>query len=235
MWEAVREIWTGLSEALAPARCMRCFKEGSYLCANCRHHARPLSLNECIVCEHKHPQGLTCWECRNETVLTGVISFGTYNTEWLRRGIEWLKFKSVRGVAPVLAELLAWPLCQIDSLPKLRTEAVLIPIPLHQRRQKVRGFNQSEEIVRALSEASGVPWMNALKRIKYTRPQAQLEKTEREENVTAAFEQVALLPKTCKIVILVDDVMTTGATFESAAMALRPRKQGKIWGLSVAR
>ena len=214
---------------------MRCLEEGSYLCNQCRQLASPLALHKCVVCGNKSPRGLTCWECRRETVLTGAVSFGTYRTAWIKRGVGWLKFKSVKEVAPVLGALMAWPVLQIAPLKELQARAVLVPIPLHEQREKIRGFNQSEEIVRSLAQASGIPWVNLLERTRPTSPQAQIEKNKRKLNVEGAFKQVAPLSANHQIVILVDDVLTTGATMEAAANSMEPRQHSQTWALTMAR
>lgn len=103
----------------------------------------------------------------------------------------------------------------------------IIPIPLHSKRYKERGYNQSEEIARTLSQQNKIPLLNKIiRRIKYTESQAQGTKNlvKREENIVGAF-QVNPQNKTAigtrfQHILLVDDVMTTGATMREVIRSL---------------
>jgi len=231
----IRYILNSLLDTLTPPRCMRCLSEGSYLCDACWKTTRysfPLS---CIVCGKKQTHGVTCPPCRNQTHLTGLVTFGGYEVPWLRRGIHWLKFRSVRGVAPTLANLLIPPLLTIAPLPKLTKQALLIPIPLHKRRQRQRGFNQSYEIAKSLSCSTGIPLSNSLMRTRATWAQAKLPKTLRTENTQGVFTCAAPPPHAVSTIVIIDDVTTTGSTLDSAAQALALPRDIQVWGLTVAR
>ena len=99
----------------------------------------------------------------------------------------------------------------------------LVPVPLHWRRQWARRFNQSASLAREISAASGVPVIDdALKRVRATRQQVGLTQAERETNVQGAF---GLTPEGKAIVrgkrlILVDDVLTSGATVDTCTRVL---------------
>ena len=89
-------------------------------------------------------------------------------------------------------------------------------VPLHPRREYQRGFNQAEDLARQL----GVPVMPLLKRVVFTQSQIELPKDQRQENVKDAFAFSTLIPRSRisdpGVVVLVDDVSTTGATLEAA-------------------
>jgi predicted amidophosphoribosyltransferase len=78
--------------------------------------------------------------------------------------VHWLKFNGVRSCAEFLAALVADKLTVIAPLPLLRRDALLVPIPLHHRRQRERGFNHSDDIARWLSRITGIPVAAALVR-----------------------------------------------------------------------
>lgn len=113
---------------------------------------------------------------------------------------------------------------------------ILIPIPLAKKRQKERGFNQSEEIGKELSKFLKIPLVNnALIKVRETLPQVELSGKEREENIKGAFwcrDENMVKNKT---IFLVDDVFTTGSTMEEAARVLKEAGAKKVWGITVAR
>ncbi|MEX0650384.1 MAG: hypothetical protein WD200_05270 [Candidatus Andersenbacteria bacterium] len=151
----------------------------------------------------------------------------------LRRGIGWLKFRSVKDVAPALAYLTLPHLVNIASISQLQKSALLVPIPLHYRRQRVRGFNQAEEITRAIHMYTNIPFSNLLARPRATHAQARLPHELRQQNISGAFSITHQVPHKARHLILVDDVTTSGSTLSAAAQALLPT-EAQIWGLTVA-
>lgn len=214
---------------------MYCLRSGSYFCAACRkqlHLDFPLS---CVVCGKMRPAGVTCRDCRDATPLFGLAAVGSYHAAWLRRGIHWLKFKGVLPVAPILADFMAWRLVNVAPIDELRRHALLVPIPLHPRRLRQRGFNQSLELAKHLGEQLKIPVAELLIRKQATFAQAQLPAELRAANVSQAFELRQTMPRGKRLIFLVDDVATSGSTLEAAARALGTNKQHQIWGLTLAR
>ncbi len=232
----LRTIAAGLQDVLAPARCIQCLCEGTWHCDNCRQQFRPYKL-VCIVCGEESPRGLTCFECSDTTPLRGVVSAGSYHSTALRRGIHWLKFKRVRAVAPVLASLLVDRLLPIAPIDQLREVAVLVPIPLHVRRERQRGFNQSADIAQSLSDLTGIQVHNMLRRQRSTMTQSHLPRELRQENTSNAFTVIAKKAKQSQdfpsIVILIDDVTTSGSTLSAAAQVFP--EDVTVWAATVAR
>jgi ComF family protein len=108
-------------------------------------------------------------------------------------------------------------------------------MPLHWIRRWRRGFNQAELLARALQKRTGIPVSRALRRQKRTPPQAGLSRAERRVNVETAFDVRA--PKTIegKHVLLVDDIMTTGATASACAAVLKRAGARRVSVLTLAR
>lgn len=115
-------------------------------------------------------------------------------------------------------------------------DALIIPVPLHPSRERMRGFNQARLIAYVLGEKLELSVRrDILKKIKKTRPQMELPREERLKNILEAFavsDTAAVRNQTC---ILVDDVKTTGATLESATRALKRAGAKRVWALTVAR
>ncbi len=110
---------------------------------------------------------------------------------------------------------------------------MIIPVPLHPKKEKIRGYNQAEKFAEGLSRQLNIPVRNELKRIKFTETQTKKDKEERWNNVKNVFSPVNCKNLENKHVILVDDVITTGATLEACAIALKTCKNVKISILTV--
>lgn len=99
----------------------------------------------------------------------------------------------------------------------------IVPMPLHPQKYKVRGYNQAEELARGLALKLQLPLMaDYLRRKSYNNSQTRKGRVDRWENVEGIFEVRDHGTASCKHVLLIDDVVTTGATMESAAQALLP-------------
>jgi ComF family protein len=113
---------------------------------------------------------------------------------------------------------------------------LLVPVPLHWTRLVRRRFNQAALLARALSKRSGIPVApDLLARVRMTRTQGDLTRAQRRRNVRGAFQVRATAPLRGKTVVLIDDVMTTGATFEACARALRRAGAREVRALALAR
>ena len=149
----------------------------------------------------------------------------------VRKAIHQLKYRDLKAVAPCLAELLA---DYLGSHP-LPGEA-LVCVPLHPRRLRERGYNQSGLLARELGKRVGLPVIeDCLIRVRQAQPQVRaVDAEERRRNVVDAFacrdDRV-----TGKQIILLDDVCTSGATLEACASALKNKGAASVWGLTLAR
>lgn len=143
--------------------------------------------------------------------------------------IHSLKYERRRSIAPPLGRLMRD--CGAELL---RDANLVVPVPLHPRRQYERGFNQADDLARQL----GLPVVSLLKRVVFTRSQIELPKHERQENVRNAFayspDPRSLLPDPC-VAVVVDDVSTTGATLEACARVLKNAGVKEVRALTAAR
>lgn len=134
-----------------------------------------------------------------------------------QRLIHQLKYKGQRTVGVRLGE---WYGLQLREADLFKTVERIVPVPLHPKRQHFRGYNQSAAFAQGLSTTMGVPWSKSLRRPTYTQTQTRKSRLERFDNVATAFELVNASHMTQQHVLLVDDVITTGATLEACAHEL---------------
>ena len=149
----------------------------------------------------------------------------------MRKSVHELKYRSLKAISPCLAELLADYLKE-NPLPG----EALVGVPLHYRRLRERGYNQSDLLAGELGKRIDFPVIEGcLVRVRQAQPQVRtVDVEERRRNVADAFvcrdERAG-----GKQIILIDDVCTSGATLESCAAALKDRGAASVWGLTLAR
>jgi ComF family protein len=184
----------------------------------------------CPRCGRPQPSGIVCPSCwQRPTEIDGIRSPFRFD-EVIRKAIHELKYRNLRAISPRLAELLA------DYLEKnpLPGDA-LLGVPLHPRRLRERGYNQSDLVAEELGKHIGLPVIeDCLVRVREAQPQVRAaDVEERRRNVADAFvcsdESVS-----GKRIILIDDVCTSGATLESCAAALKNKGATSVWGLTLA-
>ena len=185
----------------------------------------------CPKCGRPQASGIVCSNCRErQTQIDGIRSPFRFDGA-MREAIHQLKYRNLKAIAPCLAELLAH---YLESNP-LPGEA-LIAVPLHPKRLRERGYNQSQLLAWKLAKLINLPVIeDCLIRVKEAKPQvkaANLE--ERRKNVADAFA-CQNRKVSDKRVILIDDVCTSGATLQSCAQALKSEGAISVWGLTLAR
>jgi ComF family protein len=149
----------------------------------------------------------------------------------MRDAVHHLKYYNLKALSTNLAEFLRLYL-QENPIPC----DLLVPVPLHMKRLKQRGYNQSALLANALGKSMNLKVEeNSLLRVKDSLPQARSANVEeRRRNVYGAFSYGK---QRCEglIILLIDDVCTSGATLEACATALRAAGAASVWGLTVAR
>lgn len=218
-------------DSFFPRRCVGCGRLGGFLCPECLGKLPRLSPPLCPNCGRPQASGIVCPDCwQRQTEIDGIRSLFRFD-EIIRKAIHQLKYRNLKAISPCLAELLADYL-RSNPLPG----EVLICVPLHSRRLRERGYNQSNLLARELGERIDLPVIdNCLIRVKQAQPQVRaVDVEERRRNVADAFvcrdERVS-----GRQIILVDDVCTSGATLESCAVALKNKGATSVWGLTLAR
>lgn len=149
----------------------------------------------------------------------------------MREAIYQLKYQNLKGLTAPLAQLL-YDYLKASPMPG----EILVPVPLHQKRIRERGYNQATLLARELSKLSNLPMVDdCLVRQRFTPPQARTANVkQRQDNVTEAF--VCRNEKLQnKQVLLIDDVSTSGATLNACAEAVKTAGATSVWGLALAR
>jgi ComF family protein len=148
---------------------------------------------------------------------------------WMPRAIHLLKYEHEPARAPSLAELMA------SAARTFGEFDFLVPVPLHPSREKRRGYNQAELLATELGGLIGCSVASPLKRSRSTPRQVGLDATTRRANVIGAFDVVDGMTVAGKRLVIVDDVMTTGATLNACADALASAGASWIGVLTLAR
>jgi ComF family protein len=206
-------MWLGrwLLEALFPPRCIICKREGFWLCDIHKSFA-PAPKNEA------HFQ-----------FLDEIFAATAYYHPTSQKLIEYFKFRGFQSLADIMADQI------LENIPESYIKNyTLVPIPLHWTRKLWRGFNQSEILALAIQKRIPVLSISfGLKRKQKTQQQAKLKRSERLKNLTAAFswEGEEIPPK----ILLVDDVVASGSTLDSAARMLKERGAKNVSGVVFAR
>ncbi len=244
------QIKATLLELVFPASCVLCKKAGPALCADCLNEIdRPLR-QMCPLCEQvTTPRGKVCKRCqsRKRPPLDSLIVAGDYQNKKLRQAVHLFKYKFIRDLAQPLGELAATGLTTGLNESRSPLADFIVPIPLHPKRLRWRGFNQAEllaeEIRRHLkSKNFDLKLVNDLViRQRYTPPQMKIaDYAARQENLKNAFclnekHQANLHSWRNKKILLVDDVCTTGATLFNCAKALKQLRPQSIDAVALGR
>lgn len=204
------DLITALLDLCFPDRCAACGRLGGLLCAACVRSLRP------------YPP---------ETPTPGLdaVSVAWLYEGAVRRAVHTLKYRRKQRAASGLAGAL------VAALGGAPPGEALVPVPLHADRLAERGFNQSEALARALGRAWGLPVRaEGLARRRDTGHQADLTRRERLTNVQGAFVWQGAAPPPARV-LLVDDVLTTGATLAACADALRAAGAREVRAVALAR
>ncbi len=218
-------------DLLFPQRCIACGKEGDYICSSCQNSLSRVAPPLCPRCGQPQPSEILCPGCVSwQAEIDGIRSPFRFDGI-IRQAIHQLKYRNLRALATPLARQLNDYL-MTDPVPG----DVLVPVPLHRKRLRERGYNQSGLLARELGKLTNLPIDdNCLIRERLTPPQARTAKVEeRQGNVLGAFSTCNYRLKD-RQVLLIDDVTTSGATLNACAAALKASGAATVWGLVLAR
>jgi len=218
-------------DLLYPKWCVGCGKEGDFICNSCCQSLLRIIPPLCPRCGSPQASGILCSNCVSWlAVIEGIRSPFQFDGV-MRKAIHQLKYKNLRAIAEPLAGLLN------DCFTAHYIPAdVLVPVPLHSKRLRKRGYNQSGLLAHELAKLAGLPVIDGcLIRKRLAQPQAKTQSVkERRGNVTDAFVCQDNRLKGSQV-LLIDDVTTSGATLDACAAALKDAGAASVWGLVLAR
>lgn len=208
------------------------------LCEACAQAPRPKWGPSCDICGtlvHANilDAGYPCRRCREgNQPCHRIRSWGVYEGR-LRKLIHAFKFDGLRRLAlPLASHLLQ---CFREDFAGIPIDA-LVPVPLHSSRRRSRGFDQTLLLTTLLSRQTKIPIWQCVSRIRPTDPQSGLPRGTRLRNVSKAFDLVRpLRPLEGNRLLIVDDVLTTGATIEAVATLLHRSKVGWLGAITLGR
>jgi len=238
-----------LGEALLdlclPGRCAGCREawlashEG-FWCEKCLRELPWIQSPLCPCCGRPFPDSPTsddhfCGDCSRSEFPFDTARSAVQHAGVVRERIHQLKFGAQLHWVPPLTELLAMVLHHGREVYGIGAD-VIVPVPLHVRRLKQRGFNQAGLIAKKLARRTGLPVsFDALVRKSWTDPQTRLNRQERLVNVKGAFEVARPEEVRDRRIVLVDDVFTTGTTLSECSRTLKDAGASEVHAMTVTR
>lgn len=217
-----------------PQTCYFCGKiSDKKMCGECAKKIIYIEEPRCKKCGKpiRYQEKEYCYDCDKREFF-----YEQGKSIWLHKGpVRWsvyqFKYRNHRIYAEFYAE--EWMRLYGDKLKDWEID-VIIPIPLHRKKRRKRGYNQAEVLARKLGELSGIRVdTKSVVRIVNTKPQKELSHVERYKNLQKAF---CITPhwKDAKNVLLVDDIYTTGNTIDSVARKLKEKGAHKVMFLTIS-
>lgn len=218
-------ILESLIRTLSPSCCILCNEEGSLLCLECFNNNIPIRKSACFWCNSLTLDGKTCQRCRAKTSLSGAIIPFRFGDE-ISQLIYKLKYDGNRDVARLFANQMK------DYVPLERFDVVTF-VPTTGVSQRRRGYNQAQIIAQELTKQTGLELQNLLLRNQHI-DQIGLNRSGRLAAVEGNFIPTSRSAMGLRILI-VDDVITTGATINECAKALKANGAKSVWALAIAK
>lgn len=219
----VSEVW--------PAECLACGAEGSWVCESCTKQSIRIKAHSCPFCPRLSPNGKTCPRCARNYNLSGCLSAWHYSHAVVDI-IHTYKYQGITASLPYLCDML---IDASNALPFSLNDCIVTYVPSTAKRMEERGFNQSESLAKTFARQNNVTFAPALKRIETKQSQTKLGRRERFANTANQFCSLPNVNIIGKTVILIDDVITTGATVNACAQALKGAGVKRVWGLTLAK
>jgi len=223
-------------DVLFPPICLNCGKylnneeNNGFICFDCLNLTVLNTTLFCPICQARLAENAKICHLNSKYLLAAA---GDYNDPIIQKLLHFLKYKGFTDIVPILSELV---LGYFKNLRLNFDNFIIIPIPLHSKRERQRGFNQAKLLAEYIGKKLDIETIDGLIRIKNNPAQVKLKGIEnRIKNMFGCFQIKNAEQITGKNVILVDDVFTTGATINEAVKILKENGVRKIIALVVAK
>lgn len=227
-------LWKKCLEMLYPQTCHFCGKIcREKICRECAKKVEYIQEPRCKRCGKpiRYDEKEFCHDCANSQV-----SYEQGKNVWLHKGpVRWSIYQFKYHNRRVYGEFYAQELYRLYGK-QLKDWGiqVIIPVPLHKKRKRKRGYNQAEIIAKHLGKLSGLPVeTKAVIRVQNTKPQKELNHKDRKKNLREAF-RVTKRWRSPQNVLLIDDIYTTGNTIDAVAKVLKEKGANKVWFLTIS-
>lgn len=223
---------------LFPRRCFGCGQVGEFLCFTCQESVHYPEAQVCPGCWRPAVDGFTHRRCRKPLTADRSICLYRYAGP-LKDLIHAIKYDGVRGAGDFIVDQLVAPAWRDWDI-SLGERALLLPVPIHPVRRLARGFNQAELLVDGLGRLWGLEvWTDFLKKVRDNVSQTGLKRESRRQNVRGAYRVEEKDPRRdClrgRDVVIVDDVMTSGATLAECARVVKRTGARFVYLLALAK
>lgn len=198
---------------IAPHNCIICEQEGSLFCALCRYDQLGTIPDRCYMCQALSKESVVCGKCRPKTSLRHVWVTADYEGV-AKKIIKLFKFERAQAAFLPIAEEMS------ETLPYLRPETIITFVPTATSRQRLRGYDHSELLARRIANIKRVKFVSLFERYGQTRQVGSTRQTRQTQAISMFRLKSSNIAKATQIII-VDDILTTGASIESTARVLK--------------
>lgn len=213
-------------EIIAPFSCVRCKREGKLVCEECKRRVAEPKVSTCALCNSLTKDFQLCQACRRKTKLRGVLVASQYKGG-VKTLIRMLKYERAQRASRFLADLLVQ---YVNS----NNYDYISWVPVSSRRFRQRGYNQAKLIAKRVAAKTDVPYIESLGRLGHARQVG----TDRKLRILQLKGRMYVIkPERLKNkrVLIIDDVLTTGATLSECANVLSANGAKSVWGAAVAK
>lgn len=209
-----------------PKKCVCCGKYNHFLCFECASAIQKVRTLTCLYCGKISKSAAVCVNCKKSKNIyfSSALIAANYNSKPVKEIIHNLKYCGLTDLANMCGELVKDSLSRIE----IYGDYLITYVPLHWKKERKRGYNQSKLIAQYVAKELNIPFCDLLEKTVDTKNQVGLKKVDRLTNIVGAFKILNKNLVNGKKVIIIDDVITTGSTLNECAKILKENGAKKI-------